>query len=84
MVHWHCMGLGMGTGLEPGLGTVDLYIMPLTVHTTQAQRRGTGLGTNKLHTHCPVPFPILNLSPVQYEWAIRTVNILSQISLPLD
>ena len=80
-VYWHCMGLGMGTGL--GTVDLDLYIMPLTVHTTQAQRRETGLGTNE-HTHCPLPFPIPNRNPVQCECAIRIVNILSQICLPLD
>ena len=45
----HCTGTG--------LGTMGLYIMLLTVHTTPKPGTGLGmgLGTNGLHTHFPIP-----------------------------
>ena len=77
MAHSHCTG----TGTEQG--TMGLYVMLYTVHTTprQGQGTGTGLGTSGLHTHFPVP------GPVQREWAIRThreaTSLLCSISLSL-
>ena len=54
MAHSFCTGPGIR--MEPGLGPgmMGLHIMPLTIHTTQEQGQGTGLGTNGLHTHFPV------------------------------
>ena len=42
-----------------GPGTMGLYIMPLTAHTTPRPGTGQGMGpgTNGLHTHFPVPIP---------------------------
>ena len=46
-----------GTGIVPGPGLMGLYIMPLTVHNTPRPGMGwgTGLRTNGLHTHFPIP-----------------------------
>ena len=41
MAHSHCTGPGIGTAPGPGLGIMGLYIMPLTVRTTQGHRQGT-------------------------------------------
>ena len=59
MAHSHCMGPG----------TMDLYTMLCTVHTTLRQEpgQGMGMGTNGLHTHFPVPFPVLVPGSVQCE-----------------
>ena len=45
MAHSH----GTGPGLGPGPGTMSLFIIPLTVHTTQGQAMGPG--TDGLHSH---------------------------------
>ena len=57
MVHSDCTrpGLDIGTGPRPGM--IGLYIMPLTVHSTQEQGQGIGPDTNGLHTYFPVPIP---------------------------
>ena len=74
MAHSHCAG--------PGMGTMSLYLMPLSVHTTPrlGMGQGMGLGTNGLHTYFPVPssgprpFPVSVLcsvyEPQEPEWLI--------------
>ena len=67
MAHSHCTGTGPGTAL----GTMGLYIMLCTGHTTLRQGQGTGTGTNGLHTHFPfpgpVPCPVPVPGPVQHD-----------------
>ena len=53
MAHAHCTGPGTGTGQGQGqaLGTMGLYIMLCTVHTTQGQGQGQGQATDGFQTH---------------------------------
>ena len=63
MARSHCTGRGQGTGTGTRQGTMDFYIMLCTVHITQGQEPGMGMGTgtNGLHTHSPLgPVPVLS------------------------
>ena len=76
MAHSHCTGPGLGMGQGMGPGTMGLYIMLCTVHTTlrQGQEMGQRIGTIGFYMHypvpSPVPCPIPIPGPVQCESAI--------------